>query len=345
MSRFKLRSLTGNMPSSPVVVFTGGSITRAPNYISFYDQIQWWLPYAYPGSTFSISRYAEDGTPSFVRLIDYHESIEALSPDLIVIDAVVNDGGSNDTDGDHADGWAGASEALIRLIRTNLPNCAIVAWSFVWPESYSFISSARIDALRKWQDLARRYDFPLLDLAQATQRALGTNAPNDAQVETYYESNDIHPIQIGHDLAVRMLRSTLAPWLGASVPSQQWTGSLGDYPRIWTNSDDYERPLQIVTASSMTATGSWTIDGTDIYSSTPGDTLKYTATWAGSAMKFGNTGTFRTRYDSGTWSSNIDNGAFLLDTRRKLQNAALGSHEIEIEVVSGTVRAKTLYLI
>ncbi len=343
--RWKTRSLTGDMPASPVIAITGGSITRAPNYINYFDQTKPWLPTAYPSSDFSITRYAEDGTPSFIRLIDYHESILATSPALIILDCVVNDGGSNDTSGDHADGWAGASEALIRRIRTDLPNCAIVGWSFVWPESYSYMSAARVDALRKWQELSRLYDFPLLELATGIQRELGTNTPNDAQVELYYETNDIHPIQVGHNLATRILRGTLTPWQGASVPAQQWTGSLSDYPRRWTNSDDYERPLQTIAASSMTATGTWTPAGDEITSSTPGDTLKYTATWAGSAMKFTNSGTIRSRYDSGTWSSNVDLSAFLLDTRRKLQNAVLGSHEIEIEVVSGTVTAKELYLI
>ena len=343
--RWDIRSLTGNMPASSTVAVMGGSITRAPSYNSYYDQIALWLPIAYPASSFTITRYAEDGTPSFVRLIDYHETVSATSPDLFVIDAVVNDGGSSDTTGDHADGWAGASEALIRTIRNDHPSAYIMAVSFVWPESYSYISAARINALRKWQNLSRKYDFPLVELATAVQRATGTDEPNDAQVEGYWNAGDIHPIQAGHNLAHAWHRTILSSSQLVSVPAKQWTDTIGDYPRVWTNSDDYERALQSIDASSMTASGGWTPSGTETTSSTPGDTLKYTATWAGSCVKFGNSGVIRHRYDSGTWSSNIDLSAYLQDTRRILQNVALGSHEIEIEVISGTVTAKKLYLI
>jgi lysophospholipase L1-like esterase len=273
------------------------------------------------------------GTPSWYGLIRLQDDVLDYAPKLVTVDFACNDI-SVDASGDRTSGWAPAAEALLRRLRTSLPDARIVVFIFTWPDDYSFLSELQRTVRDKWVALATQYDCTLLRWDTYLEALMGESY-DDSDVEVYLAgANDLHPNDTGHD--------SIADMFMAEVTDLEpgWTGNLNDYDYYYANQEaaDFEHEPIIRTGTDNDGTtGTWSEDGTTLVSSEANATVE----WSGTFCSYG----FDTTGSTGTIAYSVDGGGEKqMDTSTKsppfggYECFERDAHTVTVRVVSGTVK-------
>lgn len=310
-------------------VYLGGSIT-AGYLASNRDTLSWraltgaWLDAQYPAATLTHYNAGVSSTPSWYGLIRLQTDVIARAPALVVLDFGVNDLSSNDA-------YILAAEALIRRLRTALPDCTLVKLMMLDVTDHTVDDATHIlPAVREWwTELCRHYRIPIVDyLAEVQERVW-----EDGESLATYFGDHIHPNDTGHALAHELLRAELAPRATSDL-TRQWPGDLADYDYLDADSADYENTPVTVNGADGVTTGTWTVDGTAIESSEADATIAFTGTCQSFAFEHGGTGTGQYKVDAGAYAG-IDFTTYA--SRHPLVAGTRGAHTVTLKVVSGTV--------
>ena len=290
------------------------------------------------------SVYGNSFTP-LVHLFRMSEII-ASTPTLVVIDLCAN--------GDTGDASQSASEALIRLLRTNLPNATLMFILFPTWNVGTATSPYNQTLINLYKTMCDTYDVDYIDVAAQMTTTLAGAA---VSTSGWYTSPDwTHPDQEGNDFIGAYADDFFTRTRLAGSGASQWTGNLADYTAINANYTRYAGTLTQRNATSNDGEsnsggggGSWsTVSTTYRASSTAGDRIQWTATSTAAGLNFtgqSGTGTFKYRIDGGAWSSNVV-GTSQANTNQFIMladNIAAASHTYEIEVVSGTVTLRQFF--
>lgn len=311
-------------------VFFGGSNTVGPTPSTGFTY----------HLTNGISRYAtsnewnegESGTSSWYGLIRLQTDVIDHAPQVVFIDFAVNDSG--DAIGARTNQWKPTAEALIRRMRTAMPNTRLVAVNLVQQDEFLSAEGYR-NSRDKWRALATKYGLGTFNIDAWLQGVIGDPTPTQAQCEVY--GDFVHFTSAGHTEIYNMLAPSLVGWYPCL--SVGWTGNLDDYGALYyADEADWEQTPQIINGADMTRGGTgWSVvDTTSIQSATANDTAAYTGTFCSFGLV--------TPYDGGfTLAWSIDSGA---ETQLTLQapgitqiyNLARAEHTVSFRVVSGTAR-------
>jgi lysophospholipase L1-like esterase len=248
---------------SKKVVFLGGSITNGAGTTLQKNGWQWllrdYLDTTRTDVSWSFVNAAAGGTDSWYSLVRLQSDVLAYAPDVVFVDEAVNDGELDSAN----PAWPYLGEAIIRRIRTALPNCKIVVCNFMRPVGSDGSSQAGTEAVRAaWNTIASHYRCDLYRMDTALLAALPAN-PSTALIDAYFSSpGNVHPNDKGHALIFSGLSASLD--LTAANP---WTGNLADYPRLSAATRDYEAASTIVSGAGLLAnagsTGTWTSANAD----------------------------------------------------------------------------------
>jgi lysophospholipase L1-like esterase len=271
------------------------------------------------------------GTGSWYGLVRLQADVIDKAPALVFIDFAVND--SVDGSGGRANGFHPAAEALVRRLRTALPNAMLVCNILCWPDGYSSMDEDRRLAREKWLELADRYGLKLIRWDTYLETLL-PDPYDDTDVEAYFNAaGDVHPNDAGHDAIADNIIASLGTVTG------NYSGALPEYYYA-DETPDFEQTPQPVNGADLAQTGTgWAEDGTAIESSTADDTASYT----GIFCSFGLDTNYSTGAGTVAWS--VDGGAYTnVDLSAKgvafgeVSNFARTEHTVTLKVISGTVR-------
>jgi lysophospholipase L1-like esterase len=320
------------------IAYLGGSITFGTdasdvNVTSWRALLSAWLTAHKPSNEFTYQNAGVGGTGSWYGLARLQADVIANNPGEVFIDFAVNDA-NLDGGGTHTNGYTSCAEALIRRLRTALPNAKLYCWIFTYPNNYSGITANYRAARDKWITLAAAYGLTLLRWDTYLE-SLMPPAYVDADVESYLTApGNVHPNDAGHDAAFDLAVTEVAS-LTSNNP-----GALP--ARIYSECVDYEvTPIIRNGIDNDGETGTWSTSGTRRVSSEADATVH----WTGDICGFG----LDTLIGAGTgvvaWS--LDGGAY---TNRDLTaittqsyivtNFPKGVHTITLKVISGTVTIK-----
>lgn len=319
------------------VVFLGGSITNGVGSSSAAT-ISWraltgnWLEQNHLEDNWPQRINAGvGGTPSWYGLIRLATDVLAYSPSVVFLEFAVNDP-DNDATGSRVNGFAPAAEALIRRLRSALPNVMIVIAVFTWPDSYSYMIDIRRTTRDKWVALASRYGCALMRLDLELETLIGSPTPDDSQITPYFfAAGDVHPNDTGYNAAFLATTPLLA-----SINANTHDAAL-----YFADEADYEAaPIIRVGTDNDGETGTWTTpSGTSRQSTVANSTIK----WTGTFCSFG----WDTNFDvgAGTVGWDLDGGGYTnIDLSAQkvadhvVTNFAAGVHTITLKVISGTVK-------
>lgn len=260
------------------------------------------------------------------------DDIVALNPTHIFIEYAINDVSYTWLPNDRTNDWWPAAEALIRRLRTELPNAKLMFVCLTRQEEYT--TQGYIDTRDNWLAICAKYDVPICRHDVWLQGVLGTTTPTLEQVALYHDG--VHLTSLGYMEAYNMLLPHLPDFYSAAA---QWTGDLNDYsPPIYDDVTDFEAAPILRNGTDNdgeTGTG-WSDNGTARRSSTVDDTISWTGTFS----------SFAVDVDAGTYTFawSIDGGAFTninqapgVTTIRQLYAKTRGEHTVTIKIVSGTV--------
>ena len=244
------------------VVFLGGSITNGTGASQGKYAWQWlyrdYLDTSYPTVSWSYTNASAGGTDSWYSLVRLQTDALALAPDIIFVDEAVNDGEL--APGNPA--WPYVGEAIIRRIRTALPNCKIVVCNFMRPAGSDTTPDYNTETVRAaWNEIAAYYHCDLYRMDAALLAALPAN-PTTAQIDTYFSSpGGVHPNDKGHAL----IFSGLSGSINLLAESVAWTGDLSSYPCLGPDTPNYEFDPAILSGTRLLAGnvsgGSWSNPG------------------------------------------------------------------------------------
>lgn len=294
------------------LAFSGSSITYAAN--GYRQKVMDFMPATYPNSNWSFVSTAQNGFTTWTNLINL-SSILATNPELIIIDPV------ND---DNSDFRKATNEALIRRIRTALPNCRLVMMKFFVVTDKDVDASINTPtnqtSFQQWADLGAQYSIQIVDDWQAVKDLI----TGGAHLSTYL-ADTVHPTAAGHTVAF----GALQPYLASSIHATAMPA------RLYANSENYETAPTVIVGTDYTSkTGTWAESGTQVSSSEVGATITFTAT----CRSFGIYRADST--DSGTEYS-IDGGAFAGMNSYPAYGwpiASRAEHTITFKVISGTLK-------
>jgi hypothetical protein len=313
------------------VLYIGGSITGGGSSTDpFTLQLPVWLMASYPQKKYINIVQSYGGRTSWTQLV-HMADIVATNPKLIFVDYAVNDSGNVIPE---------SAEALVRVLRTKLPNAVITVGIFTWPDNYSHMDAARRAARDLWKELITRYSLQTGDNFATDICTLEGHTEAtipDADVEKYLPAvGDMHPNDLGHSTISNGFETSLATILPALA--SQWTPPLPT--RYIANSVSYEYDPIIrngIDNDGETGAG-WSTSGTARLSSTANDTIKWTGTFSSFGLDCnygGGAGTVAWDVDGGGYT-NLDLTNYLLDLL--ISSFARGTHTVTLKVISGTVR-------
>lgn len=309
-------------------VFIGGSNTEGdaytecwPNYVKVVI-----LPLA----SYEYWNEGYGGTTSWYALVRLQADVVAHAPSIVFIEFAVNDAGMG-TGGTRANKWWPCLEAMIRRLRTALPDARIII-----TDLYQDNSVQTTDAPDYWAALATKYDCEYYSARVYLRTVLESEDPTDEQLAPYCDG--VHWTRpLGHQTIADGLAPHLPDWYphGASG----WSGDLDDYaPLHFADEADWEATPQIIEGSAMTRTGTgWTVSGDVISSSTVDDTASFTGTFCSFGIYHPypwTAFTFAWSIDGGDYTEYVAGSPGV----HQISNFASAEHTVTIKVVSGTVK-------
>jgi hypothetical protein len=244
-----------------------------------------------------------------------------------MIDFAVND---HDLDYERA-----AAEALVRRIRTALPDAKLIAPLFLTVGNPAVNDPTNTTETQKqsWIAICDHYGIPYADFAAEVARAV--NAAEHPL--SYYLSDVVHPTTAGHAVAASLLQAQMP----ALFAGPQWSGALP--ARLYDNGDYENEPIirNGIDHDGVTGTGWETVDTTAIQSSTAGDTITWTGTFQAVLrdMRIGaGSGIVETQVDGGAWTEvNLASDA---SNYRTHWVGTRGPHTMVMRVKSGLVKIR-----
>jgi lysophospholipase L1-like esterase len=321
-------------PTEQRTVFIGGSNTIGSSTYGFRVQIGNAIAKIASGREYMV---AEGGTDSWYGLTRLDTYVTARDPKVVFIEFAVNDtafiSGGGGTD--RANGWWPCQEAMIRRLRTDLPNARLVFVNLVQQEDY--VSAAAVTSRDNWRALCTKYGIENFNIDTWLQGVIGTETPTEEQCRVY--GDFVHFTEAGHNEITNMLEPHLSSWYPNKGAG--WTGDLEDYgdPLYADAADFMETPIVRTGVDNDGETGTgWADDGTARVSSTADDTISWTGTFA--AFGIGITaqvGGFQWSIDGGAYSATINQTAASA-VIRPLYATDRDVHTVTIKVVSGTVK-------
>ena len=337
-------------PAAPItprtVVYFGGNITDGAGATS-KESTSWrslasrWLHANYPDIDWTYYNAGLAGSHSWDGLARLQADVIERQPDIVFLDFAAYDA-AIDRRGSHPEGFVPAAEALIRRLRTALPETRLVVWIFAKPEAYAGLIENEKLARDKWAALAAHYNLPVLRFDLELERLIGRSEPGYVGVDDYFgPDNRAYPNNAGHRLAYELmlplLGDILFPQPRLPLPALYYSGTT-----------DYARPPQRIAGQDLLQTpqGGWYLEGTGIESLTEGDTVTYTGAFSsfGLDTNFGE--------GAGILALQIDGGQEIyLDLAvRKRSNHFIwsfphGPHTLTLRVVSAPVRINHLIII
>lgn len=318
-SGFDVRSPSAYSARDGLMLFLGGSITfyggASSEYNGFAATTQRYCGrHLWPA--LSHDNQGISGNGSWQHLFRLQTDVIAKAPKYVILDGAANDTGT----------WPAPAEAMIRLLRVGLPDAKLAA--IFWGDA---------PAATFWTALCNHYGISYCDPRGVAVARIAGGEPSTNYYGNY--PSDIHPNDGGHALGAQLLEPIMLA-LVSDYPDQ-WSGTIGDYARLYDNGD-YENTPQIINATSLTTTGTWTTSGTHLISTdaaTPA-TLSYTGTFQSFAWwsKVGpGQGTYAWRVDGGDWTNKALVGLNVVDI--PLWNGTRSSHTVDLKVVSGSIEA------
>jgi hypothetical protein len=324
------------------VLFIGGSITAGGTSTNpFQTQLITWWNTTYRDKKYVRTSLSNSGCGSWTSLARMAE-LQAVIPDMVVIDYAVNDGevflrGS-------APNYArGAAEALIRRIRTLMPNAAISLGIYTWPDEHDLMDATKRAARDLWLALATHYGLQIGANLATEIRTIEGEPLTQVNIDKYFPAhNDVHPNDLGHTTITNAFK---AAWAVTPFPNitQDWTPPLPS--RLYSESVDFEyEPVTKLGTANDGETGTWTTVGTARSSSSAGSTISYSGTFASFGMSASGTGgSFSWRIDGGSWSASWNISQYML--HQLIWYAGRGSHTVDIKVDGGTVQINDFVMI
>lgn len=321
-------------------VFLGGSITLG-GAASDYELTSWralitsWLPATFTGDCARFNKMINSGvnaTPSWYGLVRLQTDVLDYAPEIVFVDFAVNDV-EYDALGDRVSGCAPTAEALIRRIRTALPNTKIVVETFVFPDNYSYMTAGRRATRDKWINIANTYGLTLIRWDQYLESLMGAGY-DDADVNVYLSANgNVHPSDLGHAAAADAIKAGFGALMSSAVTP------LPD--RIYAEAEDFEQTPIIrngIDNDGETGTGWTTYSTIARRSSTADDTISWTGTFCSFGLDKGNgTGVLAWKVDDGDYADlNLAN----YGTDIPITSFARGVHTVTLKVVSGLVEVR-----
>lgn len=327
------------------VVFIGGSITEGAA-ASTYDK-SWvsLLSYAikskYRDYSWSFYNAGVGGTPSWYGLVRLQADVIDKHPDIIFIDFAVNDSGYPQYPHPNNPGFNPAAEALLRRIRTALPDAQIYVWIFTWPDNYLYMGQNLRESRDNWVSLSQHYNLVLLRFDDAIRQELGSNEPSDQQIDQYFfNPGDVHPNDLGHALAAGYAGEHLIPL------NQFGFKPINTYSYLLEGANEFERLPKIIMAQDLPHSEDWMVENGSIISSSPGSEITYSGDFCSLGLDTGY------GEDAGKISWSVDDGEeHVLDLStgagRNLPITSLkcGEHTVTIKLIEGEVQINRLLCI
>ncbi len=310
------------------IVYLGGSITAGAN--ASKDESSW---AGLVGNWLKIQNQFNAGSPatsSWYGLIRLQKQVIEKRPDLVFIDFAANDDIS--FEGELQDGFAPAAEALIRRLRTELPDTKLMILILSRPDSQ--LSKPRLASKNMWIALAQHYDIPYERLDNEIFNDRGSNTLTNSQIDIYFNPpTSLHPNNKGHALIAQMIERDFGKL------QSEWSKPIQDYTYYMPYSKAYEaKPIIRSGEDHDGINGEWKAQNGSIESNLPGSSV----TWSGDISSFG----VETNFGKGAgvmeWS--IDGRPFVkIDLSKtytpiqQIWNLPKGLHTITVQVVRGKV--------
>lgn len=303
------------------IVFLGTSITAAATYITDVRTLVLNMSPYYSLET--LSNLSAGGSRTFWALAQLEETVQGLAPDVICIEENAND--------DVSDYFKKTEEAIIRRIRSLLPNTRIVyiACPRVTNPAVDDATNQDADVQAQWKTICDHYGVVTVDWSAELYTLINTNGGTLSD----YLSDTVHPTTTGHASIAGLLDTPLNTALGAgslgSVPSRLYDCAAFEDTPVWRDGDDNDGEM---------GTG-WSGTGTR-ESSTANDTI----TWNFNGVSFG----FVTGTAAGVVGVTIDGGsedtydlAVYGSVINHISELSDGNHTVVFRVISGTVQLES----
>ena len=196
------------------VVYYGGSVT-AGSGASISDKTSWrgligsWLEINAPGSKVTNVNSAIGGTGSYFGYYRLDEAVIAHQPDLLFIEFSINDYYDNQDLWNIGEDQAAAQfEAIVRKVRTELPNCDIVTVLTTDRDQISNLqNSDTLHAQARGHDkIAAKYGIPSLRVGHALADHLATTGETWAD----YVTDLVHPNDNGYRIYANVVEEYFA---------------------------------------------------------------------------------------------------------------------------------------
>jgi len=244
----------------------------------------------------------------------------AYAPDVVVLEWVAND---SDTDI-----YKKAGEALVRRIKTELPDCRLVFMGFtgVADVDVDDATNTRQAITTNWQELCSHYSIDYVDYAAELYQLINVDGGDLSD----YMYDGVHPTSVGHNIAHELVRSTVVTQLLATT--------IPILPPRLRDCEDFEADPIIRDATDFDSeTGTWaTVNDTQRQSSEADATITFTDTFVSCGLEFANTGVIQYSMDGGAYSASLD--LTLVGPARILTGVlSKVSHDFAVKVISGTV--------
>ena len=246
--------------------------------------------------------------------------VEATNPDVVCIEYAVNDSTT--------EFYAKTGEALIRRLRTNLPNARIVFIAFTRVGNNLVNDATNLNQVLhdRWKALCVAYGVTFVSFADRLYQVINVDGGTLAD----YLSDTVHPTAAGHALAATVLEPAMvSALLGTGMPAM---------PDRVNACENFEYAPTIRNGTDNDGeTGTWSTSGTARLSSVAGSMITWTATCASFGIHHTSSGVIRWRVDGGAWSADMNLSSY--GAGRELSNTerTRASYTVDIEVVSGTV--------
>jgi lysophospholipase L1-like esterase len=327
------------------VVFIGGSITSGSAASTYDNRWTTLLSYAikrnYQNYSWSFYNAGVGGTPSWYGLIRLQIDVIDKLPDIVFIDFAVNDSIYSKYPHNDNPGFNLVAEALIRRIRTSLPNSQIYVWIFNWPDNYSYMNQRSRESRDNWLSLSQHYDLVLLRFDDAIKQELGSAEPTDQQIDTYFNKpGDVHPNDLGHKLAAEYAEEHLIP-IGLYRPKP-----INEYSYLLEGANNFERLPKIIVGQDLSHSEGWVVENGSIISNTPGAEVTY----SGELCSFGLDTNYGENAGKVLWS--IDGGEendLDLSTgagrNQPVVSLKCGEHTLKITFIEGAIYIHRLLIL
>lgn len=306
--------------------WAGTSFTASnPGYS--YNVDQWIRINAYAYAYTATHTGAISGNNTWSALVRLTTDITNVNPNLVVLDTV-NDAGGNHT--------GKSLEAIIRRIWAINPSTRIILMRFATftdrTVNSTVNSPVNATALVEFDAIAAAYGIPVVNWLSNVQILVNNQGHN---LTEYVSVDNVHPSTTGYDLAATLLEAFL-PTGGATKP--------GTLPaRLYDTSGYFENTVTKKLGTAYDSrVGTWSNNGNEVQSSTPGDTITYTVTSAPAHS----IGCYRA--DAGTNNVKLGYDGGARSAANFYQNGTEvpgGFTTVTIEVVSGTVKIGELWAV